>query len=171
MSELSQSTRNSGGDMFRLGYRTRRRLLRGIFVSLLSLEVARMRSTTVCRMSRFSTGRQVMRCRSTPRSVADAGRTPAKLGIARVDREGGLRRAGPPRGLDGRPNPLSLRFGWLPAPGVAEFDSSISVAMAASNEAWSRWVNIGSGTDGEGSLSKSLTENQRVGTHTLSGRP
>lgn len=57
MSELSQSTRNNGGDMFKLGYRTRRRLLRGIFVSLLSLEVARMRSTTVCKMSLFSTGR------------------------------------------------------------------------------------------------------------------
>lgn len=106
----SQSTRSNGGFMFKLGQNTSRRLLKGILVSLLSLAVALISSVTVRIRSRFSSGSCLMRTWKASRRDFEGGFIPVKVGIARVDREGGFLIAGKgrplPRGPEGNPGPL-----------------------------------------------------------------
>ncbi len=111
----SHSTRSKVGDILRLGQKTRSKFPRGIFVSLLRSAVAWMSSTTVYNKSRFSAGSNAISTARASREASEVARNPAKLGSARVERDGGLRNAKPdgmppfgPAGSDGflapRPN-------------------------------------------------------------------
>jgi hypothetical protein len=74
----------------------------------------------------------------------EGGRTPLKVGIARVDNEGGFLIWGPLLGLDGKEGPT------LPTPRVellAVWVSEVSSAnITASKYGWRPVVNIDSGT-------------------------
>lgn len=97
--------------MLRLGQNTSNKLLKGIFVSLLCLAVALIRSTTVCSRSRFSCGSAATRPFSAFVRDSEGGRMPVKDGMASVESDGGLRKAaGPPDfGLDGKVGPCMPR--------------------------------------------------------------
>lgn len=86
--------------MFRLGQNTRSRLPKGIFVSLQFAAVAWINSTTVYSRSLFSCGSRAMRDAIVRRLSSETVRMPAKLGIARVDSDGGLRSIGRPPAFD-----------------------------------------------------------------------
>lgn len=77
--------------MFKLGQKTSSRLLRGIFVSLLAWYVALISWTMVRIRSLFSCGSRAMRDLRFLTRALDAVGMPLKLGIARVDSDGGLR--------------------------------------------------------------------------------
>jgi hypothetical protein len=87
--------------MFKLGQNTSSRLLSGILVDLLSDAVAMINSVTVRSKSLFSSGSCEMSDWKAFRRDLDGGRMPVNVGMASVDSEGGLRKAG--RGI-----PLSL---------------------------------------------------------------
>jgi hypothetical protein len=83
--------------MFKLGQNTSKRLPSVILVSLLCAAVARISSMTVNNRSRFSRGNSAMSPAIVSIVVFDVLRIPAKLGIASVDSDGGLRSMGNPR--------------------------------------------------------------------------
>jgi hypothetical protein len=120
--------------MFKLGQKTSKRLLSGIFVSLLSFAVARISSVTVRRRSRFSSGKRLISDLIVFNSARDGGRIPLKLGMAKVERDGGFLRAMRPLfGPDGKVGPLPP----IVADGETELSLvtvSFSATMAASKE-------------------------------------
>lgn len=141
----SHSTRKSGGFMRRLGQKTSKRLLNGIFVTFERAAVALMRSVTVRSKSRFSRGKRLMSVDNASSSVLDGNGIPLKLGCANVEREGGLRMpiSGPTLGPDGRPGPR------IPARGRRcsfRVEFALSMFIAASNWAESSSVKMGSGS-------------------------
>jgi hypothetical protein len=106
----SHKTRRSGGFMLRLGQNTKRRLLRGIFVSLLCFAVARMSSVTVRIRSLFSGGSWPINDLRALRRDWEGGRMELKLGIASVESDGGLRIAWTflgPEGSEGPTGPFT----------------------------------------------------------------
>jgi len=93
------------------------KLLKGIFVSLLLTAVARINSTTVLNRSLFSCGSCETRVRKEWMRADDGAGMAEKVGMANVDREGGLRMAKPDLGpLLGRPGRAPRRMPPLPPP-------------------------------------------------------
>lgn len=106
ISSDSHKTRRRPGFMFKLGQKRRRRFAKGIFVWWLLLAVALMSSIKVKSKSRFSLGSRVIRPASAWIDDCEGGGTPTKVGIARVDSEGGFLIWMPLFGLDGREGPM-----------------------------------------------------------------
>ena len=114
MVSTSHKARSIGGFMLRLGQKTSNKLLRGIFVSVLCLAVALIRSTTVCSKSRFSCGSAATRPLKALIRDSEGGRMPVNDGMASVESDGGLRKptGAPDFGLDGKVGPCMLRTMW-----------------------------------------------------------
>jgi hypothetical protein len=133
--------------MFIVGHRTRSKLLRGIFVILLCLVVSLTRSTTVRSKSRFSSGIRAINDESAFRRESEGGRIAEKVGIASVERDGGLRiGTGPALGPDGNAGPLVAVDVALVGEAASCARASVSAAIAASKYGCSSGVKMDSGT-------------------------
>lgn len=131
MPSASHKTRRIGGLMFSVGHSTRVKLLSGMRMSF-RWATKLIRSITVRRRSRFSSGRRATRDAKALSRTCDGGRIPEKLGNARVDREGGFRKDWPSWCPDdGRgPFPPTPRAGTV-CPST-DFLTFVSESMAAS---------------------------------------
>ena len=152
--------------MFRVGQRTRSRLPRGILVCMLFAAVARTSSATVYSRSLFSGGSCAISEARALRAPVEIVRAPAKLGIARVDNEGGFRRRGDGfvigvTGVRGRPKEEFDEFSETP-------ESPLEIARAASKRDERAFVNSDSGTS---SRSASQIGIHKIATYVLEDMP
>ena len=160
MSFWSQRMRRREGFMFKLGQNTTKRLPRGIFVSLLFAAVAMISSVTVNNKSRFSGGSRVIKAVRASRPAGETVRILEKFGIARVEREGGLRNEIPFFGPDGSVGPFEPMpgLGADPFLELAASASVFSAVMIASKRGARAEVNKDSGTTSDVSGNKQEIE-------------
>lgn len=112
MSSDSHSILKRDGFIFKLGQNTSSRLAIGIFVCLKLPAVAFIKSVKVINRSRFSLGNREINVAIARIVVCDTVRIAARLGIERVEREGGFLIPG--FGLDGKVGPvIPTRVGKL----------------------------------------------------------